>query len=1493
MKKKIRISLCSIFLLLLSSGLFAYDMPLGYLGKPDDYDQNIKNFAWSFPDTVEYGDFLEQMPAYFNWADEGAVTPAKDQGHCGSCWAFAYVGAFESKILINKNEFYDLSEQQLVSCSGYGCDGGTLYAVRFWLNEGPMEESCTDYDSWDRSDVACEVLDICNNLNYNIKGDYNVPTEDIDEIKISLYKDGPAFFTYKVYKDFFIFWYEGRSDEVYTQAPSDYVSAHAVLLIGWDDAKQAWLCKNSWGENAGPNGDGTFWIAYTGHTNDLDFGMTNFKVVGHAEPQKPIADAGSHQTVRDGASVTLNASGSKDLDDGIVSYRWEQTAGTGVRLSDTSAIRPTFTAPSVGTVGITLTFKLTVTDNSNQQDTDTCDVFVIPKESPSLAVFPSSHDVGESQTTVSFAVTNAGTGTMSWSAKANVPWLLIQSGNSGTNSGTVSVYAQSNTGGARTGIITVTAPNAANSPLNVEVRQTAGTSGVYTYENMWPTLDQPWYFDCPCDVAVGNSGNVYIADSGNNCIQKFSADGNFITKWEVGTFGYLLAVAVDKQENVYVANIYGDCIYKYSSDGKDLITKWGTQGNGDGEFIQPTGLAIDNDGNVYVSDRGNSRIQKFTPDGVFISKWNVEGLGDYDYDKPNVLLMFTTGIATDVNNNVYVSDLKNQRVNKYSSNGAFIGTFAEIDSPHDIAIDINGDVFIAESARWLKKFNSSGEMIHSINIAYQARGIDISNGYLYTVDCSYNGVQKFSSDLNVLDVWGVSGQITFDSPKGIVTDKEENIYVVDNFYVKKFDADGAFIEQWGGYGSENGKFYYPYGIAIDNIEKFYIADTSNHRIQKIASDGTFIAKWGKEGSGNGEFKHPRGIATDKGNYVYVADSGNDRIQKFTSDGTFVTKWGSSGSENGNFDNPQDICVDIFGNVYVTEQYPNYRVQKFSSDGEYITKWDSDGAGIAVDKSGNIYVSESWNDRIVKYTSQGLFLTEFGETGYKAGALNSPSFLTVSPNGMIYVADSGNNRIQVFEEIDYSEKIDISPTNLNFGPLYKDESLSKSFIITNQSNTALKINSVKITETDDFKIENDNCSNISLNPSDSCTCSVIFSPDSSDKHEANIIITYNGSNTENITISGSEKDKIIVEPSSYDFGSFDVGEISYTDFGMNNIDAQKITINSISLSGVNADEFKIISDYCTNWTIEGGTTVVSNFTCCHIAFEPKSGGEKKAELVITYNDVAEYRVPLTGTAKGFGYFPDSDLWLRAVIHTEDKGPIEAVWKEGGKSMTGRGDTVIWGYFYASPSDVSWGSANNPDLFVKIWKDVSGPVYVDYFHVSVPDIDIYTDFSYDEKPDEHNRATLTDRFVEHFYINGVSDSKVQTEDGIPAAGYNPAENPAGSELINNLRIGTMINTADKGSIPGVWRQGGTDTTARGDQVVWGYFFASADTVSWGSQQNPDLFVKIWFDVGGAVFVDFFHVSVPDIEVYSELPNDGYYDNRGTTILPDRFIEHRYYR
>ena len=265
----------------------------------------------------------------------------------------------------------------------------------------------------------------------------------------------------------------------------------------------------------------------------------------------------------------------------------------------------------------------------------------------------------------------------------------------------------------------------------------------------------------------------------------------------------------------------------------------------------------------------------------------------------------------------------------------------------------------------------------------------------------------------------------------------------------------------------------------------------------------------------------------------------------------------------------------------------------------------------------------------------------------------------------------------------------------------------------------------------------------------------------------------------------------------------------------------------------------------------------------------------------------------GTGEGGGNFVTSDLWIKAVINTEEKGPIEAVWQKGGEDTTSRGDRVIWGHFYASPSDVTWGSSNNPDLFVKIWFDVSGRVDVNYFHVSVPDIEVYSDYPYDGSPDEQGTTTMDRRYIRQYYENGRSYSDENYEDGNPPSGYSPSENPSGYSTINDLRIGSIINTEEKGPIDAIWQLGGQDTTSRGDHVVWGHFYASPSDVTWGSENNPDLFVKIWFDVSGRTDVNFFHVSVPDIEVYSALPDDGTYDQQGTTIMDNRYIRHEYHR
>lgn len=261
----------------------------------------------------------------------------------------------------------------------------------------------------------------------------------------------------------------------------------------------------------------------------------------------------------------------------------------------------------------------------------------------------------------------------------------------------------------------------------------------------------------------------------------------------------------------------------------------------------------------------------------------------------------------------------------------------------------------------------------------------------------------------------------------------------------------------------------------------------------------------------------------------------------------------------------------------------------------------------------------------------------------------------------------------------------------------------------------------------------------------------------------------------------------------------------------------------------------------------------------------------------------------------GYMADDNLWIRAIIHTEKKGAIEAIWQKGGEGLTNGGERVIWGHFYASPDNVTWGSRQNPDLFVKIWFDAGGRIDVNFFHVSVPDIEVYSDYPYDGTPDEKGTTTRDARYVRQYYMDDRSYMETNYEDGIPAEGYWWSQNEFwGYTVDDSLNIGAFINTHDAGSIEANWRKGGEEMTASGSRVIWGYFYASPSDVTWGSEQNPDLFVKIWFDASGRVDVNYFHVSVPEIEVSSHFFDDDFSRfDLGTAIMSDRYIRHEFWQ
>jgi hypothetical protein len=254
-----------------------------------------EEMGWIPMDPAEYQFFMveqpqeafQALPKSYDWRTHEAVTVAKDQANCGSCWAFAVTGAFESHIRILFHETLDLSEQKLISCDSppnKGCCGGRLSAIRFYEKELPRLERCYPYGDADffskhkrcppYSDVKCS--ESCTPVNYNAKGFYTINAGDANQVNASIYQDGPAPVGFTVYEDFVTYWDSPLgtapwTDGVYFHNSGGKRGGHAVLAFGWDDTQQCYLMKNSWGATTGPFGDGTFKMRYDQISQAVNF----------------------------------------------------------------------------------------------------------------------------------------------------------------------------------------------------------------------------------------------------------------------------------------------------------------------------------------------------------------------------------------------------------------------------------------------------------------------------------------------------------------------------------------------------------------------------------------------------------------------------------------------------------------------------------------------------------------------------------------------------------------------------------------------------------------------------------------------------------------------------------------------------------------------------------------------------------------------------------------------------------------------------------------------------------------------------------------------------------------------------------------------------------------------------------------------------------------------------------------------------------------------
>ncbi|MBC7248934.1 MAG: TIGR03663 family protein [Anaerolineae bacterium] len=190
-----------------------------------------------------------------------------------------------------------------------------------------------------------------------------------------------------------------------------------------------------------------------------------------------------------------------------------------------------------------------------------------------------------------------------------------------------------------------------------------------------------------------------------------------------------------------------------------------------------------------------------------------------------------------------------------------------------------------------------------------------------------------------------------------------------------------------------------------------------------------IAVWGTEGSEPGQFRDPRGIAVAPDGTVYVADAGNNRIQKFDAEGTLLKQWGEQGNGVGQFQEPWGIGVGPDGSVYVADTW-NHRIQKFDADGNFLLMWGEFGQttvasgyesffwgprDVVVDSSGLVYVTDTGNKRVQVFDANGRFVAQFGGLGVLEGKMDEPVGLALDAEGHLYVADTWNQRVQVFDK----------------------------------------------------------------------------------------------------------------------------------------------------------------------------------------------------------------------------------------------------------------------------------------------------------------------------------------------------------------------------------------------------------------------------------------------------------------------------------------------
>ena len=564
--------------------------------------------------------------------------------------------------------------------------------------------------------------------------------------------------------------------------------------------------------------------------------------------------------------------------------------------------------------------------------------------------------------------------------------------------------------------------------------------------NQVATLAGGTFFNSPTGVAVDAAGNVYVAEPASHYIRKITPAGVVSTLAGSGTAGSSdgtgsaasfynpTGVAVDAAGNVYVADQYNNKIRKITPAGvvstlAGSVTGIAGSANGTGSaasFNNPTGVAVDAAGNVYVADQNNHKICKITPAGVVSTLAGSGTGGSSEGTGSAASFYYPSGVAVDAAGNVYVADYFNNKIRKITPAGVVStlagstagsadgsGSLASFFYPYGVAVDAAGNVYVADY------FNNKIRKITPAGLVSTFAGTDVQGssdggpttasfygitgvavdaaGNVYAADQGNNKIRKIFKQVNVCSgsalTFTAGGGVSYSwsGPQAISNGTSFNASASGLYIVTATNATGCTATQ---------DIY----VNLNNPPISTITGTlcPGSTLTATPTTGIQTLAWALNGN----------VATTT-------------TATWNATGTTVAGGNGLGAEANQLQNTYGVYVDGSGNVYVVDKY-NDRIQRWApgaTSGITVAGGNGFGSaanqlsnpnGVFVDGSGNVYVADGSNHRIQRWApgaTSGITVAGGNGAGSAANQLNGPTGVYVDASGNVYVSDANNNRIQ--------------------------------------------------------------------------------------------------------------------------------------------------------------------------------------------------------------------------------------------------------------------------------------------------------------------------------------------------------------------------------------------------------------------------------------------------------------------------------------------------